>query len=62
MRYTDSIGSPKDFIERKLNRPKYSACPQCGRKGKLESAQLDSRESGCVSSPMQLLQVFPGRD
>ena len=34
MRYTDSIGSPKDFIERKLNRPKYSACPQCGRKGK----------------------------
>ncbi len=34
MRYTDSIGSQDDFIERKLNRPKYYACPECGRKGK----------------------------
>ena len=34
MRYTDPIGSQDDFIERKLNRPKYYACPECGKKGK----------------------------
>ena len=34
MRYTDSIGSQDDFIEHRLNRPKYCACPECGRKGK----------------------------
>jgi len=34
MRYTDPIGNQDDFIERKLNRPKYYACPECGRKGK----------------------------
>jgi len=34
MRYTDPIGSQDDFIERKLNRPKYYGCPLCGKKGK----------------------------
>lgn len=34
MRYTDLIGSPDDFIERKSNKPKYYPCPHCSRKGK----------------------------
>ena len=34
MRYTDFIGSPDNFIERKSNKPKYYPCPTCGRKGK----------------------------
>ena len=34
MRYIGPIGSQDDFIERKLNRPKYYACPECGKKGK----------------------------
>ena len=34
MRYIDPIGSLDDYIERILNRPKYYACPECGKKGK----------------------------
>ena len=34
MRYTDPIGSLGDYIEHQLNRPKYYACPECGKKGK----------------------------
>ena len=34
MRYTDSIGSSKDFIERKSNSRKYCPCPHCGTNGK----------------------------
>ena len=34
MRYTDLIGRLDDYIEHKLNRPKYYGCPLCGKKGK----------------------------
>jgi len=34
MKYTDPIGSLGDYIEHKLNRPKYYGCPLCGKKGK----------------------------
>ena len=34
MRYTPTIGRRVEYVEYKLNRPKYSPCPQCGQKGK----------------------------
>ena len=41
MRYIDLIGSQEDFIERKSNKPKYHACPHCGRKLIVEKAIID---------------------
>lgn len=34
MHYTPTIGRSVDYVEHKLNRPKYYPCPQCGKKGK----------------------------
>jgi hypothetical protein len=34
MRYTPTIGSIVEYVEHKLNRPKYCPCPKCGKKGK----------------------------
>ena len=40
----------------------YNHLPETGRIHKTVCHKPGQRESGCVSSPMQLLQVFPGRD
>ena len=34
MRYIPIIGSVVEYVEYKLNRPKYYPCPQCDKKGK----------------------------
>lgn len=34
MIFTESIGSPAEYIERRFARPKYYPCPDCGKKGK----------------------------
>ena len=34
MRYTELIGSQRDYVESHSIKPKYYPCPQCGKKGK----------------------------
>jgi hypothetical protein len=34
MRYTPTIGRRVEYVEHKLNRPKYYPCPKCRKKGK----------------------------